>query len=245
MATAPALDRERVVVHVPPPAHQVRMLRGAGIVAAKDLRIEWGSRVTASQVLPFAGVLLLLFAFALDPDTGSLRRAAPGVFWAAVLLAAILASSRAASLEIENGAIDALRLSRIDSGAVFLGKAVAVAVQLLVLELGLLGGLVAVYGYQVERPLLLVASAVAATTAISAAGVLYGCLAASLRVKDTLLPLLTLPALTPTALGAARAWDAAGGTATDGGRWLQLLTVLAALFVTFGIASYGALVEEG
>ena len=33
-------------------------------MAAKDLRIEWRSRVVTNQVLPFAGLTLVLFAFA-------------------------------------------------------------------------------------------------------------------------------------------------------------------------------------
>ena len=228
---------------LPSPA-TVGMVRGAWLVGTKDLRVEWESRVTANQVLPFAAVLLLLFAFALDPDSGSLRRAAPGIFWACVLLSSVLAASRSASVEVENGALDALRLSGIDAGSVFLGKTLAVAAQLVALEAALLAGLVGVYGFSVENPWLLAGSAVAATVAISAAGVLYGCLAASLRTRDTLLPLLTLPALTPTVLGASRAWDAAQTGAPAGTRWLQLLTLVAALFVTFGIASYGSLIEE-
>ena len=50
-------------------------------MAGKDLRIEARSRVTAQQILPFGLIVLLLFAFALDPDRGILRRVAPGLFW--------------------------------------------------------------------------------------------------------------------------------------------------------------------
>ena len=44
------------------------MLRDAAMVVGKDLRLEWRSRVTLSQILPFALLVLILFAFALDPD---------------------------------------------------------------------------------------------------------------------------------------------------------------------------------
>ena len=54
------------------------MLRTLRLVAGKDLRIEARSRVATNQVLPFAVVVLVLFAFALDPDSGALRRATPG-----------------------------------------------------------------------------------------------------------------------------------------------------------------------
>ena len=45
------------------------------LVTNKDLRIEWRSRVTLSQVVPFALVVLVLFGFALDANRGVLTAA--------------------------------------------------------------------------------------------------------------------------------------------------------------------------
>ena len=75
-----------------------------------------------------------MFAFALDADRTSLPAAAPGLFWAAVLLAALLAIGRSFAVEEANGARDGLRLSGLDGGAIFMGKAVAIAVELFLLE---------------------------------------------------------------------------------------------------------------
>jgi heme exporter protein B len=98
------------------------LAREVALVAGKDLRIEARSRVTLQQIIPFALVVLLLFAFALDPDRGVLRRVAPGLFWVTVLLAALLAVSRSFAVEDKNGARDGLRLSGLDPAAIFLGK---------------------------------------------------------------------------------------------------------------------------
>ena len=46
------------------------------LVAGKDLRVEWRSRVVSNQVVPFAGLMMVMFAFALDSDT-VLKRVAP------------------------------------------------------------------------------------------------------------------------------------------------------------------------
>src|SRR3989442_6176699 len=121
------------------------LVRQALLVAGKDLRIEARSRVALNQVLPFAGIVLLLFAFALDPDRGLLPRVAPGLFWVAVLLAGLLAISRAFAVEGENGVRDGLRLSSLDGAAVFAGKALAVATQLLALEALLGVGVIVLY----------------------------------------------------------------------------------------------------
>lgn len=226
--------------------HTARFGATVALVATKDLRIEASSRVTSSQVLPFAGIVLLMFAFASDPDRSALRGVAPGMFWTSVVLAAVLAASRSAAIEVANGATDALRMSGADPGAVYLGKTLAVLVQLAALEAVLTFGLVAVYGFRIEHVGVLVASAAAASVGIAAAGVLYATVAASLRVRDTLVPLLTLPALAPVALGGTRAWVAAQASGPgDGFRWVQLLGVFACLFVAFGVAAYGSLIEEG
>ena len=44
------------------------MWRDARLVAGKDLRIEARSKVTTSQVAPFAVLILILFAFALKSE---------------------------------------------------------------------------------------------------------------------------------------------------------------------------------
>ena len=54
------------------------VFRDAALVAGKDLRIERRSRVTTQQIAPFAILVLVLFAFALDPDRGVLGRASVG-----------------------------------------------------------------------------------------------------------------------------------------------------------------------
>ena len=87
-----------------------------------------------------------MFAFALDADRTSLPAAAPGLFWAAVLLAALLAIGRSFAVEESNGARDGLRLSGLDGGSIFVGKAAAIAVELFLLEVVLGAAVVALYG---------------------------------------------------------------------------------------------------
>lgn len=218
--------------------------RQALLVAGKDLEIEWRSRVAMARVLPFAGLLLLLFAVALDPDRGLLPRVAPGLFWVAAMLAALLAIGRAFSLERENRAGVSLLLSGIDPAAMYVGKTVALAVQLLVLE-ALLGlGMVALYDVAPQRLALLASGAVFATAGIAAAGTLYGAVAMSDRGRDSLLALLLLPVLVPVLLGATRLFETALAGGGDAGLWLGLLAVFAALYGGLGALAFGPLIEE-
>jgi heme exporter protein B len=221
------------------------VFRDAALVAGKDLRVELRSRVTTNQVLPFALLVLVLFAFALDPDRGILTRATAGLYWVAVLLAALLAVQRAYVLESGDGTRDGLRLSGLDPAGVFLGKAAGVALQLLALELVLGVGVVVLYGADLREPVLLVLTCLVATAGLAAAGAVYGVLAAGLRVRETLLPLLLLPVVAPVLIGATQASEAAlGGVTGDGWPWLGLLAIFALVYLACGILAFGPLLEE-
>jgi heme exporter protein B len=117
--------------------------------------------------------------------------------------------------------------------------------ELLALEV-VLGFVVAVlYGGTLESPVLLVATALVATIAVATAGTIYGVLAASLRVRETILPLLLLPVLAPVLIAATRAFeDALGQTAVDGWSWFVLLTLTAIVYSAFGALAFGTLLEE-
>ena len=219
--------------------------REALLVAGKDLRIERRSRVALQQILPFGGIVVVMFAFALDADRTSLPEAAPGLFWAAVLLAALLAIGRSFAVEESNGARDGLRLSGVDGGAIFVGKAAAIAVELFLLEVVLGAAVVVLYGVTVSGALVLVCASVAATIGLAATGTVYGVLATGLRARDTLVPLLVLPAVTPVMLGGSRAFAAAlGGSSSDAWPWVQLLAAFSILAVAAGTMAFGPLLEE-
>ena len=223
----------------------MNLLQEAALVAGKDLRIEARSRVTAQQILPFGLIVLLLFAFALDPDRGALTTVAPGLFWITVLLGTLLAVGRSYAIEADNGARDGLRLSGLDSAALFLGKAGAVAVELAALEALLAAGVVVLFNVSLTGLAPLVLATVAATVGLAATGTLYGVLSAGLRVQETLLPVLLLPVVAPVLLGATRAWEASiSGVTGDAWPWVALLGIFAVLFTGIGMLAFGPLLEE-
>jgi heme exporter protein B len=221
------------------------LLRDAALVLGKDLRLEWRTRVTTNQLLPFAMLVLILFAFALDPDRRILGAATPGLFWLAVLFSLLLAVQRAFAVETADGVADALRLSGLDPAGIFLGKAAGIFFHLIVLEIALLAGVTLFYGSTPHGWLLLVVTCVAATAGLAAAGSVYGVLAAGLRVRDTLLPLLLLPVVAPVLLAATQAFDAAYQQSSGSGwRWFGALAVFALVYLAIGIFAFEPLLEE-
>ncbi len=218
-------------------------------VARKDLLVEWNSRVLTNQVAPFAAVVMVMFAFALDNE-GILQRVAPGLVWLAVLFSMLVVVQRGFAVETADGALDSLRVAGVDPGALYLGKSLALMVQLLVLEAVLVATAVVLYGVtvSVSGAALVVATTVSATVGLGFAGTLYGGLAAGARGRETLLPLLLLPVVAPVLIGATRATEAAfgsgGATVGEGWAWLGLLGTFAVAFGTVGTSAFGPLIDE-
>ncbi len=215
------------------------------------------SRVLTTQVVPFGLLVLILFGFGISPDLQTfepgeatskvavLEQVAPGLFWLAVLFSALLAIGRSFAIEAVDGNLDALRLAGLDPAGIFLGKAGAVLVELLLLEVVLGFGSFVLYGAPLDNAVLLVTVVVSATVGIASAGTLYAALAAGLRVRDTLVPLLLLPVLAPVLLGASLATEAAlFGPASDGWPWLAALGAFAVLYLGAGILAFGSLLED-
>ena len=223
--------------------------RIAWLIATKDLRIEARSHVLVNQVLPFAGVTMVMFAFALDTSE-VLERVAPGLVWLAVLFSLLVLVQRAFAIEADDGALDALRVAGVDPAAIFWGKSLALALQLAVLEVVLLVAAVLLYG--ADTPVggiaLLAVTLVAATSGLACVGTLYGGLTAGLTGRETLLPLLVLPAVAPVLIGATRAVESALGTGgmalAEGWPWVGLLAVFAVAFGVGGALAFGPLIDE-
>lgn len=229
------------------------MLHDAWLMITKDLRIEQSSRVVTGQILPFGLIVLILFGLAISPDLtvlGTDRRsvlsqASPGLFWMTVVFAALMALGRSFAIESSDGNLDALKMAGLDPAGVFLGKAAAVALQLLALEVLLGLGAFVLYGVPLANPLLLMAVVLSTTAAVTAAGTLYAALASGIRVRDTLVPLLLLPALAPVLLAASLATEAALFESTGGGwSWAMLLLVFALLYIGIGMLGFGPILEE-
>ena len=225
------------------------MLRTAKTIASKDLRIELRSRVVTNQVIPFAALVMILFAFALDSDA-VLERVAPGLVWLATIFSVLFIVARSFALETADGALEALRAAGVDPMGIFLGKTLALATQLIALEAVLVGASVVLYRADVSASggVLLVTTAVLATVGLASVGTLYGGLAAGAKGRETLLPLLLLPVVAPVLIGATRATESAFGTngidVSEGWPWLGLLAVFAVLFSVVGTVAFGPLVDD-
>ena len=221
--------------------------RTALAIARKDAVAELRGRHATVSTLFFSAVVLLLFGFALGPDSARLAAAAPGLLWLAVVFAGLLAVNRLHLLETDDGALEQLALYPVSRRAIYAGKALggmAVMLTLGVLVLGAVGILFAVDVASAWLPLL--TTVVLGAIGIAAVGTFYAGVTVRLRAREVMLPLLMLPVLAPLLLAAVKATAAAlaGDPFDELGAWLQLLVAFDVIMVVAGAATYGYLLED-
>jgi heme exporter protein B len=223
----------------------MRLLRHAATICAKDVRAEIRAKHALATLLPFAATLLVSFGFAFGPGRDVLIRTAPGLLWMAVLFAGVIAARRAYEIESEDGALEGLLLAPVDKAAVFLGKAAAVAMQLLVLVASALVLVVVLFDLTVRGPLVLAAAFGLGAVGLAAVGGLFGVLAEAARTREALFPTLVLPLVTPVLVAGVRATDlAATGRPDEAIPWLGLLVAFDVVFVSLGVLVFGFLMED-
>jgi heme exporter protein B len=203
----------------------------------KDLLSEWRSRDRVVSMLLFSLLVVVIFHFALPPESAEQARAlAPGLLWLATVFAALLGLNRAFALELENDALAGLALAPADRGWIFLGKAAANVLLLLLVQ----SVTAAAFGLAFDVPVLAHALPLAGVLllgalGISAIGTLFGAVAVRTRFREVVLPLLLLPLLVPVVMAAV---GATAGLLESGSIPAAPLRLLWVADAVFWIASY-------
>ena len=91
----------------------------------KDLQLEWRSRDSVVGMLFFTLLVVIIFSLAFDPTAAVSRQIAGGILWVALLFASFTALNQSWTREQRNRVLDAQRMSPAPASALFLGKALA------------------------------------------------------------------------------------------------------------------------
>lgn len=221
-------------------------LRQVVQVLRKDLLIEWRARSRAFALGCFMVTILLLFSFAVGPDTATLRAHAGAYLWLSLLLSSTLLLAQSFHVEVESGAIETVMLAPTSPPAFFYGKALANAAQLVLLGCVALPAVLGLFDGQVkESPLLLGAVIVLGCAGLAAPGTLYSALTARLGARQLLLPLLLFPLIVPCLLASVKATSLVmmGDPMDQVPSWLQLLAAFDVLYWSVCGVLFGRVVD--
>lgn len=164
----------------------------------RDLRLAVRQGGALGTALGFYMIVVTLLPLGLGTDLNLLSRIAPGVLWIALLLSALLSLPRMFGNDYEDGSLDILATGPLPLELVAAAKALAhwistgIPLTLLAPVLGILLNL------EIEAYLVLVATMMVGTPAVSFIGAVGAALTLRAHRGGLLIALLVLPLYAPT-----------------------------------------------
>jgi len=228
----------------------VGFFRASGIVAAKDLRLEWRTLETLSSTLIFSLTVLVVFSFAFGASAAKqfgVDRLVPGVLWTVLAFASVVAMARSIQIERQRDTLTALFLAPVDRGALYTGKMLANLVKLTLLQ-WLLLPLSAVFFdfdlFAVALPLLLVLFLHG--LGLTELGTLFAAISTRLGRGEALLATLLFPAATPLIISAVKCTAAclADGSLGAVSQWLLIAVGFDVLYFFVALLTFEFVMEE-
>ena len=212
----------------------------------KDVLIEGKSWIRLAGLVSFGILTLLLFSFAVGPNSAMLNKHSAGYLWLATMFASANLFAQSFALEVEGGALEQLQMAPVSPASMFYGKALANVMQLLVVMVVMLPPLIALCDVSFrENPILLLLTMVLGAFGLAAPGAMYAAMTSRLSNQQLLLPLLLFPLIVPALLAAVKATsliffgDPMGQIAS----WLQLLAAFDVVYWSLCGVLFGRIVE--
>jgi heme exporter protein B len=218
------------------------------VVLRKDLRLELRTFETLPAMVLFSLASFVIFHFGLGQQTIRGHEAA-GVLVVSVLFAALLATNRLFVAEREQGGFDGFLLAPVDRTAMFVAKAGALFLFLVLLEvIALPAFALLLLGPPLGRALPGVIGMLAlADLGIAVIGTLVSALAIQTRARDLIGPIIGLPLQIPILIAAALALSPLLVRHTSGsppGEWVAVLALYDLVFALVAYAVFDFLLED-
>ncbi|MBI2567606.1 MAG: heme exporter protein CcmB [Candidatus Schekmanbacteria bacterium] len=216
-------------------------------VLRKDLLIEWRGRSRSTGVFFFAMILLLLFSFALGPDSQVLRQHAGAYMWLSLLLSSTLALSQSFRIEVESDALTVLRLLPVSPVSLYYGKAAANTLVLLLLGVASGPIVIAVFDVTLHAPIgHLLLLLLLGCAGLAAPGTLYAGITCRAKGQEILLPVLLFPLIVPAMLASVKATTLMmnGDPMGQGRSWFILLLCFDIIYWSISGLLFAKVIEE-
>jgi heme exporter protein B len=208
--------------------------------------LQWRTRAQILAIFVFGATSLLLFSFAVGPNSTALRLHASGFLWLGLLLSSTLALAESFQLETEQKGLEGLLLLPSSARAMYYAKAIANAFQLSILGIALVPVMVVLYDVSIENVFGVFGVIVLGAAGLSAPGTIYSAMASQARAKQTLLPLLLFPLVVPVLLASVKATSLliSGDPMGQLKSWVTLVTSFDLIYWSLCGLVFGRVVED-
>lgn len=212
-------------------------------IARRDLRRERRTGEVVWVTLPFGAIALLLVPLAIGTDAPMLQRIGPGLFWVVVMLFGVLISVRQTNAET-TAQRDQVALTGLDPAAIYVGRAAASFVLLVVFQVVLGVVTLVLYDVPVEGLVLLPVTFLVVGAGLALLGTLAAGIVSTGTNATALVPLLVAPLSIPLLIGATQALEALrlGRSSLT---WVLMMIVTVLVLAIAGVLSARPLQETG
>lgn len=199
----------------------------------KDLRLEWRSRDSVVGMLFFALLVVIIFSLAFDPTAAVSREIAGGILWVALLFASFTALNQSWTREQRNRVLEAQRMAPAPLSALFLGKALANLLFVVLIEVVLAPLFIVFYTlHALGQGWMLAVVMPLGTWALVCNGTFFAAMGLRTRNRELMLPLIMVPISLPALLGMMQATTAILTGESDPALWVRLLVAYNIAFTT-------------
>jgi len=224
----------------------MNLLKQTSLVFWKDLLLELRRRDSLLTMFFFGTLLLFVFHFSFDLPPDKVAEMAPALLWLAFLFTGTLGLTQLFQVERENHCLEALLLSPLDRGALFLAKSCFNLLLMLLVELvvvPLFWILFNLHGWNLLPQLFLVT--LLGTVGFCVLGTIMSAVTLRARARELLLPLVLFPLMIPVILATIRCMEniMSAGDLGVAESWLRLLLGFDVIFVTVGILIFDRVIE--
>jgi len=224
----------------------MNLLKQTSLVFWKDLLLELRRRDSLLTMFFFGTLLLFVFHFSFDLPPDKVAEMAPALLWLAFLFTGTLGLTQLFQVERENHCLEALLLSPLDRGALFLAKSCFNLLLMLLVELvvmPLFWILFNLHGWNLLPQLFLVT--LLGTVGFCVLGTIMSAVTLRARARELLLPLVLFPLMIPVILATIRCMEniMSAGDLGAAESWLRLLLGFDVIFVTAGILIFDRVIE--
>ena len=223
------------------------LLKQAYLLLWKDLLLELRRRDSLLTMFFFGTLQLFVFHFAFDMPPDKVAELAPALLWLAFIFTGTLGLAQLFQAERDNHCLDALLLSPLDRGALFLAKTGFNLILMLLVEMvviPLFWILFNLPAWNLLPQLFLVT--LLGTVGFCVLGTITAAITLRARARELLLPLVLFPLMIPVILATIRCMETVlkTGSFGDATVWLRLLIGFDVIFLTIGVLVFDWVIES-
>ncbi len=216
------------------------------LLLRKDLLLEMRRRESLLTMFFFGTLLLFIFHFSFDLVPERVAEMTPALLWLAFLFTGTLGLAQLFEGERGNHCLDALLLSPMDRGALFLAKTgfnfiLMVLVEIVVIPLFWI--LFNLRSWDIVPALFMIT--LLGTIGFCVLGTLLSAVTLTARARELLLPLVLFPLMIPVIMATIRCMETIlrTGELGDALPWLRLLLGFDVIFLTVGVLIFDWVIE--